>query len=94
MDNSNKSDVDLYRSATDLIDDIFRFKTERCQELTILETIIEYGYKNDIPLQELGNIIADHKEYVEILRKTLVKEGYFREEEGLFDEIEMSDEEW
>jgi hypothetical protein len=91
---NNKSDSDLYRSATDLIDDIFKFKTDFCQDLTILETIIEYGYKKDIPLQELGNIIADHKEYVEILRKTLVKEGYFRAEEDLFDDIEMSDDEW
>jgi hypothetical protein len=90
----NLSENDLYKTATDLIDDIFKFKKNYCRDLTILETIIEYGYKKDIPLQEIGNIIADHKEYVEILRKTLVKEGYFREEEGLFDDIEMQDDEW
>ena len=88
------SDAELYSKATALIEDIFAFKKERAQDLSLLEVIIEYSHQKDIPLQELGNVIADHKDYVEIFRKTLAKDGYFRQEEGLFDEIEMLDEEW
>jgi ribosome-interacting GTPase 1 len=89
-----ESDAVLYSKATTLIEDIFRFRKEKAQDLSLLETMIEYSHQKDIPLQEIGNTIADNKDYVEIFRKTLAKDGYFRMEDDLFDEIEMLDEEW
>ena len=88
-----ESDAELYSKANDLIEDIFKFKRERCGDLSLIETVIEYGYKNDIPIQELGNILADHKDYVSMFRKQLTKDGFFREDEEIFD-IRYNDEEW
>jgi len=92
--NKIESDAVLYHKATMLIEDIFKFKKERAQDLSFLETIIEYSHYTDIPLQEIGNTIADNKDFSSIFRKTLAKDGYFRMENDLFDEIEMLDEEW
>jgi len=89
-----EDEAELYQISNDLIEDIFRFKKEKCKNLSLIETMIEYSFKNDIPLQELGNIIADHKDYMEILRQELIDEGYFRGEEIPFDGMMFSDEEW
>jgi len=73
-----------------LIEDIYRFKKEKAPDLSIMETLIEYSFQYEIPLQELGNIISDHKIFVGILEKDLAKEKYIRleEEEDNFDEEE------
>ena len=84
----------LYTSANCLIEDIFEFRKLKCEDLTLMETMIEYSFQKDIPIQELGNRLADHKDFVEVFRKQLVKESYFREEHDAFDEIQMEDEEW
>jgi hypothetical protein len=56
--------------------------------------MIEYSHQKDIPLQEIGNTIADNKDFSSIFRKTLAKEGYFREEDDLFESGGLSDDEW
>jgi len=87
-----ENEIELHDVATELIEDIFLFKKERANDLTLLETIIEYAHYKDIPLQEIGNSIADHKEYTEIFRKTLINEGYFRDED--YQPTKMIEEEW
>lgn len=73
-----------------LIEDIYRFKREKAQDLNIMETLIEYSFHYNIPLQELGNIISEHKLFVNILEKELASEKYIKleEEETNFDEGE------
>lgn len=78
-------------NAEDLIADIYKFKKEKAQDLTIMETMIEYGFQYDIPLQELGNIISEHKIFVDILEKELVKEKYIQSED---EEDNFDEEEW
>jgi len=82
---------DLERADSEaLIEDIYRFKKEKAPNLGIMETLIEYSFQYDIPLQELGNVISEHKIFVGILEKELAKEKYIRleEEEDNFDEEE------
>lgn len=71
-------EVDLKSRANELIEDIFLFKSEKCKDLSLIDTIIEYSFKHNLPLQEVGNVLADHKEFVSILEKQLEKEGYIR----------------
>ena len=88
-----ESEAELYIKANELIEDIFKFKKEKCQDLSIMESIIEYSYQKSIPIQELGNILADHKEYVNIFKNQLIKDGYFRDESDNLD-MEYIEEEW
>ncbi len=88
-----ESDAELYRKANILIEDIFKFKKEKCEGLSIMETIIEYGDQFNIPIQELGNIMADHKDYIEIFKNQLIKDKYFKSEYAE-DEKDFNDEEW
>lgn len=90
-----ESDAELYAKANTLIEDIFRFKKEKCEDLSLLESIIEYGFQYDIPIQELGNVIADHKDYLIMFRKQLIKDKYIKEDELMgLEEHEYTDEEW
>ena len=88
-----ETEAELYSKANDLIEDIFKFRKEKCGDLSIIETVIEYGYTHDISIQELGNTLADHKDYVSIFRKQLTKDRFFREDEEIL-ETEYDDEEW
>lgn len=91
-----EGDAELYAKANSLIEDIFKFKKDKCGDLSLLETIIEYSHKFNIPIQEIGNTIADHKDYVNIFKKQLTKEGYFRDDIASTnnDEDDFDDEEW
>lgn len=86
-------DVDLKCRANELIEDIFAFRSKYCSDLSLIDTMIEYSFKYDIPLQELGNTIADHKEFVTILEKQLEREGYIKVSK-INEEDLISDEEW
>mgnify|MGYP000545448594 CR=1 FL=1 len=46
-----ESEAELYAKANELIEDIFRFKKEKCEGLSLVETIIEYGNQKEIPIQ-------------------------------------------
>jgi len=84
-------DKELEKADADtLIEDIYRFKREKAEDLTMMEILIEYSFQHEIPLQELGNIISEHKIFVNILEKELTREKYIRveEEEETFDEEE------
>ena len=85
-------DKELEKADADaLIEDIYKFKREKAEDLTMMETLIEYSFKHDIPLQELGNVISEHNFFVSILEKELAKEKYIRledEEDDNFDEEE------
>jgi hypothetical protein len=59
-----------------------------------METLIEYSFKFDIPLQEVGNVISEHKEFIKILEHQLEKDGYIRTEETELDSMEMDADEW
>lgn len=90
-----ESEAELYAKANTLIEDIFKFKKEKCKDLSLIESIIEFGVYNDIPIQELGNVIADHKDYLIMFKKQLIREGYIREDELInMYEIEYNEEEW
>jgi hypothetical protein len=85
--NSSKND------AQELIEKIYKFKREKCEDLSLMETMIEYSYKFDLPLQEMGNILSEHKEFVKILEKQLIKDKYIQSEEEEY-ESEIDDDEW
>ena len=89
-----ESDAELYAKANSLIESIFEFKRERCEGLSLMESIIEYGIRYNIPIQELGNIIADHKDFVGIFKKQLVKDKYFKEDLDSIDKDGYEDDEW
>ena len=80
--------------ANELIESIFEFKREKCEGLSLMETLIEYSFKFDIPLQEVGNVISEHKEFIKILEHQLEKDGYIRTEETELDSMEMDADEW
>jgi len=75
-----------------LIEDIYKFKKERAQELSMMELLIEYSFQHDIPLQELGNNISDHKIFTNMLEKELAREKYIRLDDC--DEGNFNEEEW
>lgn len=90
-----ESDAELYAKANSLIEDIFRFKKDKCGDLSLIESIIEYGFQYDIPIQELGNVIADHKDYLVMFKKQLIKDKYMKEEDiSALEDMDFDDEEW
>ena len=93
MKNMEKATPSEYKNeAQDLIEDIYKFKRERCEGLSLVDSIIEYSFKFDIPIQEIGNVLADHKEFLSLFEKQLKREFYIKMSE---DEIENFDEnEW
>jgi hypothetical protein len=91
MDKNNlKSDAEV------LIEKIYKFKREKCDDLSLLDTIIEYSYQTDIPLLEIGNTLSEHEIFVNIFRKTLQSEKYFKksEEDLLNEKLQLNEEEW
>ena len=84
--------TDFKTDAEELIEKIYDFKKEKCQDLSLMETMIEYGYKFDMPLQEMGNILGEHKTFVGMLEKQLEREGYIRTADSSDDQI--NEEEW
>ena len=62
--------------AQELIEDLYAFKRDKCQDLSLIDTMIEYAYKKDIPIQELGNTISEHPGYMKILNERLKESGY------------------
>lgn len=74
-----------------LIEDIFKFKRARASNLSIIDIIIEYAYFNERDVQELGNIISEHKEFVEILEKQLIREKFIKQE---LNETTLDESEW
>jgi len=88
-----ESEAELYNKANKLIEDIYKFKREYAAGLSLIETIIEYSTVYSIPLQEIGNTLADHKDFVKIFKNQLTKEKYFKEE-STNEYEEYDDEEW
>jgi hypothetical protein len=88
-----ESEAELYNKANKLIEDIYKFKSEYATDLSLIDTIIEYSTVSSIPLQEIGNTLADHKDFVKIFKNQLTKEKYFKEENTV-DYGEYEDEEW
>jgi len=82
-----------YEIANKLIEDIFKFKREYAPELSLVDTIIEYSFKKDIPLQEIGETLNDHSEFMIIFEKIMTKEGYIRNKKNI-DIAEIKDNEW
>jgi len=88
--------INLKSEAEELIEDIYRFKAERCDGLSLIDTIIEYSYQKNISLQEVGNTLSEHEIFVNIFKKVLQKEKYFKKtpEELEFEQNELNEEEW
>jgi len=86
----------LKTDAEELIEDIYDFKRLKCNDLSLMDSIIEYSYVFDMSLQEIGNILSEHEIFVNILKKQLTKEKYFKmtEEDIKLRETEMNEEEW
>ncbi len=80
--------------AQEFIEKLFEFKRDKCDGLSMMETMIEYSYKYDITLQEMGNTISEHKEFVQILEKQLEDDGYIRKEKTELDEMALDEDEW
>jgi hypothetical protein len=80
-----------YDIANKLIEDIYKFKREYAQDLTLMDTIIEYSIKNNHPIQDIGNILADHKEFTQMFENYLKKNNYiqgYKEEKTALEEDE------
>jgi hypothetical protein len=71
-------DIALKDEATELIEAIYDFKEKYAKDLNSLETIIEFCYKHDLDLQEVGEILAEHTEYTKILEQELISQKYSR----------------
>ena len=91
MDNIN-----LKSEAEKTIENIYRFKNEKCKNFSLIETIIEYSYQKDISLQEIGNILSEHEIFVNIFKKQLRNEKFFKKtaEELENEENELDEDEW
>jgi len=81
-----------YKS-NELIESIFAFKREKCDGLSLVDTLIEYSFHYDIPIQEVGNVISEHSEFVSMLEKQLERDGYILKDKSKND-IELNEEEW
>ena len=95
---STKSANDFKTDAEELIEKIYSFKKDKCQDLGLMDTMIEFSYKFNIPLQEMGNILSEHKIFVGILEKQLEREGFIKKpissEEETKKTEEINEEEW
>jgi archaellum biogenesis ATPase FlaH len=76
------------QEAEDILEDIFKFKKEKAQDLSIMDTIIEYAYKNDYDIQEIGNIISEHEEFKIILEKQLIRDHYIKTNDAFYEFVE------
>ena len=85
---------DLKSESQEFIEKLYKFKREKCDGLSLMETIIEFSFKYDISLQEVGNIISEHKEFVLMFEKQLEQDGYIRREKTELDEMELDEGEW
>ncbi len=88
-----ESDRELYNKANELIESIYLFKNKYAQNLSLIETIEEYSFVKNIPLEEVGNSLSYHKDFKAIFKKQLIKEKYFKSE-GEVGEVGYEDEEW
>jgi len=88
--------VQLKNEAEELIEKIYEFKKEKCHGLSLLETIIEYAYIKDISLQEIGNILSEHEIFINIFRKQLQEDKYFRitDDERELQDMQIDENEW
>jgi hypothetical protein len=88
--------VQLKNEAEELIEKIYEFKKEKCNDLSLLDTIIEYAYIKNISLQEIGNILSEHKIFIKIFKKQLQEERYFRmtEDEQNTLDMQINEDEW
>jgi len=75
-----------------MIENIYKFKREKAEDLSIIDTIIEYSFDTGIPIQEIGNIISEHKEFMLMFSKQMVDEGYIRVDRDELDKLDV--EEW
>ena len=89
----NNEDLEFKKSSLDLIEKIYKFKDEKCEGLTLMETILEFSFKFDIPITEIGNTISYHPEFVLMLEKQFKRECFIKDE---YDEViqEFNEEEW
>ena len=84
----------LYKEAEELIQDIYKFKNEYCKDLTLMESIIEYSFKKEIPLQDIGNSISEHKDFMVILEKQLIRDKYIKHIPTELDSFILNEDEW
>jgi len=86
----------LKTDAEELIENIYEFRRHKCDDLTLMDTIIEYSYRSNVSLQEIGNILSEHEIFVNIFKKQLQEQKYFKmtDEEMELRDNELDEEEW
>ena len=89
-----ETEAELYKRANKMIENIYKFKREYAEDLSILDTIIEYSRVSSIPLQEIGNTLADHKDFIKIFKKQLVRDKYFKDDSKENIDILLEEDEW
>jgi len=67
----------------DLVSDISKFRKEFCNDLNMLDVLIEYSYKMNIDLEQLGYVLAEHEQFKEILEIELIKGKYMKDTDNL-----------
>jgi len=75
----------------ELVDDISLFRKEFCKDLHIMDVLIEYSFRNDIEIEELGYTLSEHKYFIEMFEDELIKGKYMEDTLNLpkFDEEEF-----
>lgn len=72
------NEILLKDQASELIEAIYAFRDEYAKDLNSLDTILEFCYRYDLDIQGVGELLAEHSEYVKLLEQELVREKYSR----------------
>jgi len=66
-----------------LIEDISIFRRENCPNMNLLDVLLEYSFKKDIELEQLGYMLAENEQFKELLEIELIKGKYMKIKENL-----------
>jgi len=75
--------IDLDKEEVErLIEDIFKFKKDKCDNLSLMEVLLEYAHKKNYAVSELGDLLSEHDCFKSIFKQQLIEDGYIREKEA------------
>jgi len=91
-----KDDVPVpFDTSEELVQDIFNYKKyKQIEDDNLLDIIVHYAYDNQYNLNEVGEMISEHKHFKKILEENLKKNKYIPLEKNEYNYYFKSDEEW
>lgn len=75
--------------AENLINEFVAFKNSlKVKELNLIELLIDFCYEKNIEPEEMGDILSEHKEFINIIKKNAKKYNYVKKDktENSFEE--------